>query len=167
MWFLSFPFLPPCLLFVAVLPSYHGDYVSGAISQNNSLFLKSPLVMFYYRSRKGFRCLLKTPHLHIKKSKTCGTICNYKLVTIIKVLLLSKLTFEVPHWQGKRRDRYHLTPAVLKMRTYTNQTRKSKMKKNVCRENANTLHPPGGGVGKWKPCVYKYIKNITLYFKTI
>lgn len=72
-WFLSFPFLPSCLLFVAILPSYQGDSVTGAISQNNSAFLKLPLVIFYYRSRKGFRCLLKTPHMHIKKSKTCGT----------------------------------------------------------------------------------------------
>lgn len=32
-----------------------------------------------------------------QEAKNLWSICDYNLITIIKVLLLSKVTFEVPH----------------------------------------------------------------------
>lgn len=138
--------------------------------------LKLPLAMvFYYRSRKDLTFLLKTLHLHLKKPRNCGSVWNYNLTTFIKVLLLSEVTLQSSTLVRRGEERAPINPAMMKMRSHTNLTKKSQEGKN----KHTTTHPPPAPLHiptphanqekkrKRKFMLTSYMKTMSLYFKII
>lgn len=82
--------------------------------------------------------LLKTLHLHLKKPRNCGSVWNYNLTTFIKVLLLSEVTLQSSTLVRRGEERAPINPAMMKMRSHTNLTKKSQEGKN----KHTTTHPP-------------------------